>query len=96
MTDKPVVHHFSALAESIERQKSNEAVMEALAQTQASCRQFAEEASSAETKRLCGNIQSALNAWKEVWPRLGRQPEFRQAVAREARLWSKRFEVLHS
>lgn len=95
MTDKTVIAgHFSALAESIERQHSNEAVLEAIAHTQASCKDLAEHAESKEIKRLCGNIQTALSTWKEVWPRLSRQPEFRLAVVREARLWSKRFEVL--
>jgi hypothetical protein len=36
------------------------------------------------------DLRTVLATWRDVWPRMGARPEFRQAVAREARLWAKR------
>jgi hypothetical protein len=47
-------------------------------------------AHSQERRALLAHVQTAAQTWREVWPRLGGQREFRHAVAREARLWSKR------
>ena len=52
------------------------------------------EAAAAHAPALAGllaNLTMALQTWRDVWPRLGAQREFRLAVAREARLWSERF-----
>ena len=54
------------------------------------CAQLAVQ-EQAEVKQLLTNVQQALQTWQEVWPRLGTSGEFRAAVAREARQWSKRF-----
>lgn len=92
VNESTVADFFSTLAESVERNHSKEIILEAINRTEASCRHLAAHADSAQTRKLCANIQTALNTWKAVWPRLGQQPEFRLAVAREARLWSRRFE----
>ncbi len=39
-------------------------------------------------------VDTALTTWQDVWTRLGRQTEFRQAVSREAGAWAKRLSVL--
>ena len=34
------------------------------------------------------DVQQRLTVWRDVWPRLGQDPQFRAAVAREARRWA--------
>ena len=34
------------------------------------------------------DLQQRLTVWRDVWPRLGKDPQFRAAVAREAHRWS--------
>jgi hypothetical protein len=36
------------------------------------------------------DLRTVLTTWRDVWARMGRRPEFRQAVAREAGLWARR------
>lgn len=43
-----------------------------------------------EAKELLPNLVTALQTWRTVWQHLGRQQDFRLAVAREARQWSTR------
>ena len=66
------------------------AMLETLTQTAAACADAASAEQSPETKQLLTNLQTAVTTWHQVWPRLGAQREFRLAVAREAKLWSKR------
>jgi len=45
---------------------------------------------SFEVQEMLLQVQVRLAMWRRVWPRLGSQREFCQAVAREAQQWSKR------
>ena len=85
-----VADHFAAIAERVERRQADDGVPQLFAQTRTLCERTA-ATSSAEMQRALSQVQQALETWATVWPRLGAQPEFRLAVAREARLWSKRF-----
>ncbi len=85
-----VAEYFAAIAERIEHGQSDDGVPQLFAQTLTLCERTA-ATSSAETQRALSQVRQALKTWTTVWPRLGSQPEFRLAVAREARLWSKRF-----
>ena len=40
------------------------------------------------------DLQQRLTVWHDVWPRLGCDPQFRVAVAREAHRWSAQLEQL--
>ena len=82
---------FAEIAERIEGRAQDETLGQLLTKTQTLCQQEASRASSAELRELLTNVQAALTRWHEVWPRLGAQREFRLAVAREARLWCKKF-----
>ena len=42
-------------------------------------------------KTQLADLQQRLTVWRDVWPRLGKDPQFRAAVAREARRWSAEF-----
>ena len=48
------------------------------------CADVATGASTAQR----ADVQQRLTVWRDVWPRLGKDPQFRAAVAREARRWS--------
>ena len=84
---------FGRLAASIEGRQSADAVVEIVRATQVLCA-TASKASSGDLGVLLKNVQTALETWARVWPRLGSQPEFRQAVTREARLWEKKLRTL--
>ena len=84
---------FGRLADSIEGRQPADAVVEIVCATQTLCA-TASRASSADLGVLLTNVQTALETWATVWPRLGSQPEFRQAVTREARLWEKKLRTL--
>lgn len=81
---------FQAIAACIEEYRSAEALVDALRRAQALCEAVADRAGSPDLKALLPNVQQALKTWQQVWPRLGSERDFRLAVAREARLWSKR------
>ena len=85
---------LTALAASIQERRPAPVLMELLATTQRVCTRAADEERSTELKQLLsGNVGTALQTWRDVWPRLGSQAEFRTAVAREARLWATRLSV---
>lgn len=77
------------LAVAIEMKQPTSPVQRLLVDAQAQCEQAAVQA-PAEMKILLMNFMDALRTWDNVWPVMGARPEFRQAVAREARQWSKR------
>lgn len=85
---------FETLAAVIEARKSDETVHSALAALKAVCAQTVAQELPRASKDLVSNISTAIQTWEQVWPRLGGQPEFRLAVAREARMWAKRFQEL--
>jgi len=86
-----IAEHFAAIATCIEEDRPDAFLMEVLAQTQALCEEAIAHEPRADAKTLAGNVQLAVRTWQQVWPRLGSQGPFRQAVVREARMWSKRF-----
>jgi len=85
---------FGRIASSIEERQPEGAVGKALHTTQVLCTAAASGAPSTEIKALLTNVQRALETWRTVWPRLGGQREFRQAVAREANLWARKLSEL--
>ena len=84
---------FGRLAASIEGRQSADAIIEIVRATQAACA-TASRTLSGDVGALLTNVQTALETWATVWPRLGSQPEFRQAVTREARLWANKLHAL--
>ncbi len=86
----PIATSFAEIAARIEGQARDEALRALFTQAQVLCQQAADHAPSAELRQLLTNVQAALTTWHQVWPRLGTQRDFRLAVAREARLWSKK------
>lgn len=87
-----VAEAFTTIGGAIDR-RDDAAMDTLLQQAQATC-QHATEQATGETKAYLVNVRTALQTWQQVWPRLSEQPEFRQAVGREARLWAKRFTEL--
>ena len=88
-----LAEEFGRLAASIEGRQSADAIREIVRTTKAMCA-TASRTSSGDMGVLLTNVQTALETWARVWPRLGSQPEFRQAVTREARLWEKTLRTL--
>lgn len=84
---------FGRIAASIGGRQSADAVVEIVRATQVLCA-TASRSSSDDLSALLTNVQTALETWRAVWPRLGARAEFRQAVAREAGLWSRRLAEL--
>lgn len=89
-----IAEEFGRIAAAIEARQPDTVVADALNTTHALCAAAASGARSAEARELLTNVQTALETWRTVWPRLGAQREFRQAVAREADLWSRRLQAL--
>ena len=79
-----LAEEVAAIAEAIEGRRSEADVAGRIAQALTRCRQ------SAAGRREQEELQTVLDTWQQVWPRLNSQSEFRQAVAREARRWSER------
>lgn len=93
MTTTPMTQladYFTSIVSGIEARESDAALLQTLAQTAAACEEAAAAQRTPQTRQLLTNLQTALQTWQQVWSRLGAQQEFRLAMAREARLWSKR------
>lgn len=88
-----IAAHFARAASAITEQQPDEALMMIFKETRTLCEQAVAE-SSTEMRSLLANLQQPLETWQQVWSRLGEQQEFRQAVAREAELWSKRLSAM--
>lgn len=88
---RQVAANFEQIASSIEAAQSPAAMCALLEQTMAWCRQPAGRVGQAEM--LLSNLATALQAWRQVWPRMGTDREFRLAVAREARRWSTQLQA---
>ena len=84
-----VAAHFAGIASGIEAATAQADVMALMEDAERFCSQ-ATLSQSGELKELLSNLVTALHTWQAVWPRLGKQQEFRLAVAREARQWSAR------
>ena len=93
MGRRQVAERFAAIASCVQEHQPDEAVVRLLTQAEVLCEEAACEEASGELKTLLMDVRTALQTWQAVWPRLGRQPEFRRAVAREAQQWSTRFSV---
>ena len=81
---------FQRIADAIEQRVSDRLVTETLETAQALCAEATAHAPDAAARTLFTNVHTALETWQAVWPRLGAQKEFRQAVAREAGLWARK------
>lgn len=86
-----VAASFARIAAGIEQQAPVHTVGTLLEETETFC-EWASISSQGDTAALFGNLKQALATWRQVWPRMGSQQEFRQAVAREAAMWSKRLQ----
>ena len=86
-----IAARFAQLASAVEAGRPEAVVTALLEEAEASCRRGAQE-SRGETASLLANLTQALKTWREVYPRMGRQREFRLAVCREAGMWSRRLE----
>ena len=85
-----VAAQFADLASAIQERRSDAILAQCLTKTQAFCEQAARAERSKELKHLLTHLRTALETWQRIWPRLGQEEEFRLAIAREARLWSRR------
>ena len=81
---------LTAVASSSEAHHPDATVVELLGKIQSSCERAAVSGASDEQRQRLTQVQAATQTWQQVWPRLGAQRDFRLAVAREARIWSKR------
>ena len=85
---------FGRITASIEARQPDRIVTDEMRTTQALCAAAAPGAPSAETSTLLTNVQTALETWRTVWPRMSGRAEFRRAVTRETALWAKKFQAL--
>ncbi len=77
------------IASAIDGRRPDAVLIELLGAANALCERAA-ATQTAEGKVALTTLATALQTWQQVWPRLGREQDFRLAVAREARLWAKR------
>lgn len=90
MTTADLAEAFAALAEAVDARGSAVAIRTALERTHAMCEALSGQKPTAAVRQALEEAQIALRAWREVWPRLGAQHDFRAAVVREARGWATR------
>ena len=86
---------FQRIADAIEQHQSDRLVTETFETARTLCAETAAHTSDAAARTLFTNVQTALDTWQAVWPRLGAQKEFRHAVAREAALWARKLGQTH-
>ena len=87
---QPISDQLLRLAHAVE-QRQDAATVAALA----TARQLCVEQAAAQSKAcraLLDDVAQRLQVWQDVWPRLGKDAGFRQAVAREARLWAAKLQ----
>ena len=89
-----IASNFAEIASCVTKGAPAAKVTDVLEQTRALCERAVVGDDAADITSLLPNLRTALETWQQVWPRLGKQKEFRQAVAREADLWSRRLEAL--
>lgn len=80
---------FARVASAIDSGIPDEQVRSLLRQTHACCLKAQADGAGARGT-LLSNLHVALTTWEQVWPRLGPELAFRQAVSREANLWARR------
>ena len=87
-----VASSFAAVAEAIESDRPPQQVQDLLSQARRMCAWASTPAAPAnsQAKTLLRNLTTAVETWDTVWSRMGARREFRQAVVREAGLWSKK------
>ena len=86
---------LSAITTCLEGDRPDTELAQLFVKAQRLCEAAATHAASREDlARILANVKTAVETWQKVWPRLGRDKEFRLAVAREARLWAKRLSEL--
>lgn len=86
---------FQRIADAIEQRQSDRLVTETFETARTLCAEAVAHAPAGASRTLLTNVQTALETWHTVWPRLGAQKEFRQAVAREAALWARKLGQAH-
>ena len=87
-----IAAQFARIAACVEERRDDAELADTLRETRALCEWAAQPPSA--SAELFTNLTTALETWRTVWPRLGRQPEFRQAVAREAGRWARHVAAL--
>ncbi len=78
---------LTQLVDSIDAGRPDGEVTRVLADSVSRC---ARGPQTTTDRRLIEQLTQVLETWQQVWPRMGRQQVFRQAVAREASQWAKR------
>ena len=78
------------IADCIEDRQPEAQITQALERTLAVCERSSANEQPSDVKTLVTHLKTAVETWYKVWPRLGRQAEFRLAVVREARVWARR------
>ncbi len=91
MTNIP--DQFLELAALVEKRAASQAIEKLLSKLRLDCESAVIPAASKEANAAFVQVQQTLGTWKDVWPRLGPQAEFRLAVAREARAWANRLKI---
>ncbi len=81
--------HFSKLEQFCGRPKEGQTIGEIFRKLQESIASLGKGSPSGR-RELLEDLQVRVSTWLEVWPRLGKDIDFRNAVAREARIWSKK------
>ena len=82
MSTTPLAASLEQLADAADRGPSPN-VPSLLAACLAAC---ARDTSVSQAQLV--DLQQRLTVWRDVWPRLGTDPQFRAAVAREAHRWA--------
>ena len=83
---------FAQIEAAIDGGRATAAMRVLFDETRHSCETLARHRGPAAP--VAKNLVTAVAAWRDVWPRLGREADFRLAVAREAKRWAVELEAL--
>jgi len=85
--------HFSRLEWLCHHPKETENIEELFRETKEFIERFTEE-SSPRLQELLSDLHLRVSTWHQVWERLGKEADFRNAVGREAHRWSEELSKL--
>lgn len=81
------------VASTVSERKADAQVLGMLRQAESACAASG-DGIGPDRRTALAQLAAALEAWRTVWPRLGKDPEFRAAVVRECGTWARRLRAL--
>ncbi|MBI2174259.1 MAG: hypothetical protein HYU33_03595 [Candidatus Omnitrophica bacterium] len=89
-----VLDELNAVASAIECSEPEARFVKRLDAVLAGCGEALSDSRPGPLHDFLTQVSAAVSTWQKVWPRLGKDAQFRQAVSREAVGWAKRLSAV--